>query len=150
MCGGGMRCNIGTPSPFAANRKFFKSVNKESEAGAAVMTAWVTEPLLSRGSDLLTRRWVALVLWGKGPGVAMPSLLRARPSFYGETRSSRPPFQHPECAPRRPGAWSSRHRGRRWRSGGHEGQAVLTDESRVPSGGAAWAPPGAGATWWKA
>ena len=112
--------------------------------------SWVTEPLLLRGSDLLTRRWVALVLWGKGPGVAMPSLLRARPSLYGEPRSSRPPFQHPECAPRRPGAWSSRHRGRRWRSGGHEGQAVLTDESRVPSGGAAWAPPGAGATWWKA
>lgn len=38
--------------------------------------------------------------------------------------------------------------GRRWRlKGGHEGQAVLTDESRVPSGGAAWAPLGAGATW---
>lgn len=49
LCGGAMRSNIGTPLLFAANRKIFKSVNKESEAGAAVMTAWVTEPLLSRG-----------------------------------------------------------------------------------------------------
>lgn len=49
LCGGGMRCNIGTPLLFAANQKLLKSVNKESEAGAAVMTARVTEPPRSRG-----------------------------------------------------------------------------------------------------
>lgn len=48
MCGGGMGCNTGTPLLIAANRTPFKSV-KEREAGAVVMTAWVTEPLLSRG-----------------------------------------------------------------------------------------------------
>lgn len=81
MCGDGMRCNIGTPLLFAANQKLFKSVNKESEAGAPVMTARVKSPSSRGGSHLLMRRWVALVLWGKGPGVAMPSLLMARPSL---------------------------------------------------------------------
>lgn len=49
MCGGGMGYNTDTPLLIAANRTLFKSVNKESEAGAVVMNAWVTEPLLSRG-----------------------------------------------------------------------------------------------------
>ena len=119
-----MGCNPGTPLLIAANRTLFKSVNKENEAGAVVMTAWVTEPLLSRGIRPPNAAVGGSGSLGKGSSGGHAASAQGPPPLYGETRSSCPPFQHPEYAPRRPGAWPSRHQGRRWRSRGTRARRV--------------------------
>lgn len=57
------------------------------------MTARVKSPSSRGGITPLMRRWVALVLWGKGPGWPCLACLWPVPRFKGETRSSRPPFR---------------------------------------------------------